>query len=310
MRRIRSARAPVIAGALGLLAAVAGAAPAAAATQPVTIQFSAFGPSQVDALPGDTISWTNASTRVHTVVSDTGLFGSAQLATGGAFAWTSTQTGVYAYHCSIHPSMTGEIDVRGVTLGPVPTAALVAGTKVALDGRTADPTQPVRIERSTDGTRFTTIATATPDASGDWRASVSAARTADLRAASATGVSETRRVLVSDRKVRVRRTRRGVAVSVTPSDPGGRVMLQLRLRERFGWWTVSRKRLDFLSEASFRIARRPARARVVLVDRDGWSSLATSRVVTFGGHGGHGGHERPGRGGADHGGMHMGRAGS
>lgn len=309
MRSIRSVSAPVTAGALALLAAGSAAAPAWAApqAQSVSIQFSAFGPSQVDALPGDTITWTNQSARAHTVVSDTGLFGSLQLPTGGLFSWTSSQTGAYAYHCSIHPSMTGEVDVRDVTLGPTPPAALVAGTKVALSGRTADPGQPVRIERSTDGTHFATIATATPDAAGDWRASIGATRTADLRAAASAGVSETRRLLVSDREVHIRATRRGVAVSVSPRAPGARVMLQLRLRERFGWWTVSRKRLDYLSEASFRIARRHARARVVLVDRDGWSSLATSAVVT---RGGHGGRTRPGTGSPDHGGMHMGRAGS
>jgi hypothetical protein len=91
--------------------------------------------------------------------------------------------------------------------------------------------------------------------------------------------SETRRILVSGRHVRVRLTRHGrVAVAVRPSLPGARIVLQQRLRERFGWWTVARKRLDFLSEASFR-PRRRAPVRVVLVARDGWTPLATSRVV-------------------------------
>jgi plastocyanin len=282
MRLMRGSRAPVVTGALVLLALWAAGAPASAATQPVSIQFSAFGPSQVDALPGDAVEWTNQSPREHTVVADAGLFASGVLTSGVVFAWTFDQTGAYAYHCSIHPSMTGEVDVRSVTLGPVPPGALVPGTKVELAGRTAEPAAPVRVQAATDGAHFATVATATPSASGDWRATVRATRTADLRATSPGGVSETRRLLVSDRRISIRVTRKGVHVAVTPQDPGGRVMLQLRLRERFGWWTVARRRLDFLSEADFRVSRR-APARVVLVDRDGWSPLATSRSVRAGG---------------------------
>jgi hypothetical protein len=65
---------------------------------------------------------------------------------------------------------------------------------------------------------------------------------------------------------------------VLPADAGARVRLQLKLRERFGWFAVATKRLDYLSRASFRV-RRAARARAVLVDRDGWTPLATSAVV-------------------------------
>jgi hypothetical protein len=249
-----------------------------AAVVAVGIQFAAFSPGQVDALPGDTVQWTNVSPREHTVTSDTGAFAS-DLPPGAGFSWTFDQVGAFAYHCTIHPSMTGEIDVRRVTLQPVPAAPVPPGTRVALAGRTADPSLPVTIERSTDGVHFATVATATPSASGDWQATVRLRRTSDVRASSPTGASEARRVLIRDRRVRVHRTRRGLSVSVSPSDPGGRIMLQLRLRERFGWWTVARKRLDFVSEASFRVTRRPVRARVVLVDRDGWSALATSRVL-------------------------------
>jgi plastocyanin len=264
----------VLAGALALLAPAA----ASAATQPVSVQFAAFAPGSVDALPGDTVQWSNVSPREHTVTSDTGAFAS-DLPAGSSFSWTFADVGSFAYHCTIHPSMTGEIDVRPVTLAPVPAAPMPPRTRIELAGRTADPSQPVTIERSADGVHFSTIATAASSTSGDWQATVRLSRTSDVRASSSSGVSETRRVLIRDRTVRIRATRRGVRVSVIPSDPGARIMLQLHLRERFGWWTVARKRLDFVSEAGFRVARRPVRARVVLVDRDGWSALATSRVV-------------------------------
>ncbi len=257
-----------LAGALVLLAAAAPAAPAA--TQAVGIQFQAFGPSLVDALPGDTIAWQNVSPRAHTVVSDGGAFASGELAPGDRFSFAPTSAGTFPYHCSIHPSMTGEIDVRHVILGPLPATALAPGAKVELSGRTDDPSQPVRIER--DGA---SAATATPSANGDWQATIRATRTADYRAVTTAGESQTRRLLVNRRVVHVRATGTGVAVRVTPSDPGGRLLLQSRQRRHFGWWPLARKRLDFLSEARFRVPG-GGRVRVRLVDRDHWTPLATS----------------------------------
>jgi plastocyanin len=260
-----------LAGALVLLAAAAPAAPAA--TQSVGIQFLAFGPSLVDALPGDTIAWENVSPRAHTVVSDGGAFASGELAPGDRFSFAPVSVGAFPYHCSIHPSMTGEIDVRHVILGALPTGALAPGARVELTGRTDDPSQPVRIER--DGAP---AATATPSAGGDWRVTIRASRTGDYRAVTSSGASQSRRLLVNRRVVHVRATRTGVSVRVTPSDPGGRLLLQIRQRRHFGWWPLARKRLDFLSEARFRVPH-GGRVRVRLVDRDAWTPLATSPVV-------------------------------
>ena len=98
------------------------------------------------------------------------------------------------------------------------------------------------------------------------------------RAASGRDVSEVRRLLVNIRKVAIEPTRTGVSVSVAPSDPYAQILVEVYRRERFGWWPVQRARLDYVSEAAVRVER-PARVRVVLVDRDGWTPLATSRVV-------------------------------
>ena len=110
---------------------------------------------------------------------------------------------------------------------------------------------------------------------------IAAEATADVRAVSGADASQTRRLLVSERRVRLRATRRGVAVTVTPSVPYARIMLEADLHERFGWWPVARAKLDYLSQATFRV-RRPARVRAVLVAKDGWTPLATSRVVVLG----------------------------
>ena len=262
------------------LALVPMAGVADAAQQEVSIQFEAFAPSQLDILSGETVQWTNVSERTHTVTSDTGLFDSGEVPGGARFTLRPDAVGSYAYHCTIHPTMHGEIDVRRVILGPLPAAPVPVGAPIELTGRSADPTQPVVIERSLDGVRFSAIAMALPAADGTWRTTVDARVTADYRAASASGVSQTRRLLVSTRRIRIVPTRRGVHVVVTPSSPGARLLVESYLRERFGWWPVARTRADFVSEADVRISR-PARVRVILVDRDGWTPLATSRILSL-----------------------------
>lgn len=272
------------------------AAGAGAATQPVDIQFDSFSPSQLDVLPGETVAWSNGSPRVHTVTSDTGLFDAGQLAPGASFARQFDDPGTYAYHCTIHAGMVGEVDVRRVILGALPTAVVPAGTHVEISGRAADVTQPVILQRSLGGGAFATVGSAVPAPDGSWRTTVTAEATADFRAASGADVSQTRRLLVSVRRVQLRATKRGVIATVTPDAPYARVMLQADLRERFGWWPIARAKLDYLSQAGFRV-RRPARVRALLVAKDGWTPLATSPVVVLG-------HARPTHTG-DMGGMHM-----
>ena len=199
---------------------------------------------------------------------------------GGHFAFQFNEVGTYYYHCTIHPSIVGEIDVRRVTLGPLPTAAVTVGAHIDFNGRTADPTQVVSIQRRLDGSTFTTIASSTPAPDGTWQATVSAESTGDYRAISGANTSQTRRLLVGIRRVRIRATRNGVAVTVTPSAPYSRILVEVHLRERFGWWPVARGRVDYVSEAEVRV-RRPARVRVVLVDKDGWTPIAISPVLVL-----------------------------
>lgn len=260
------------------LAAVPAAAGADAPT--VSIQFAAFGPDHLAVLPGETVQWTNVSAREHTVTADDGSFASDVVAPETAFAHQFEGVGTVAYHCTLHPTMTGEIDVSRVILGPLPVAPVPAGTRVTFAGRTADPGAPVTIERA-DGAGFARVADAVPAPDGSWSVAVGASVTGDYRAASASGASAPRRLLVSDRRLTVHVTRRGVAVHVTPPLPYGRLVLQQDLRDRFGWWPAQRATLDYASHASFVVAR-PARVRVTLVDRDGWTALAVSRVLRLG----------------------------
>ncbi len=261
--------------AVALAAALPGAS--AVAAVPVDIQFQSFAPGEIDVLPGETVEWANISSRPHTVTADDDSFDSGEVEGGDRFELTFDTVGSHGYHCRLHLGMVGEVDVRRVTMGTLPPGLVEAGARVPVDGRTADPSVPVEIERST-GSGFETVATVTPNADGTWQRELVAERTADYRARMGTDVSDTRRLLVSDRRVIVRARRGRVSVRVVPPKPYGRIMLELRLRERFGWWPQTFKRLDYLSRASFRVGRR-VRARVSLVDKDGWTRLAISPVV-------------------------------
>ena len=249
----------------------------ASAAVPVDIQFEAFSPTPLDVLPGETVEWTNISERTHTVTADDETFDSGELSGGDRFEMSFDEVGAYGYHCRIHPGMVGEVDVRRVSLGPLPIGLVEAGESIDVEGRTADLSSAVQIERDTGG-GFEPVATATPEADGSWHAEVVAEKTAEYRASVGGDVSQTRRLLVSDRRVIVRARRGRVSVRVVPPNPYGRVMLELRLHERFGWWPQDFKRLDYLSRATFRVNRR-TRARVSLVDSDGWTRLAISPVV-------------------------------
>jgi len=261
-------------------AAVMFAAPASAqaGTVGVNVEFQAFAPDQVDALPGDIVQWANESERRHTVTAGDGSFDSGDLLSGTQYSHEFDAVGSFPYHCTVHLGMTGEVDVRRVTLGPLPGAAIPAGQRVDFGGRTAGA-GPVEVEQETSG-GFRRVASALPGPDGSWHAAVTALVTSNYRAVSGADASETRRLLVTDRHVRIRATRHGVEVTVDPSLPGARIRIQRRLRERFGWWPSAARPLDYLSRATFAV-RRPARVRAVLVDADGWTPVAISPVLTL-----------------------------
>jgi plastocyanin len=267
---------------IGRALAVAGillALPAAASadTADVAISSSAFGPAQVSVLAGDTVSWQNQSLRTHTVTSRDGLFGSPQIGLSGGFSNKFPTAGMFAYYCQIHAFMTGEVDVYPVLLSG-PADPVSRGAQVPLDGRAEPGTSSVEIQADF-GSGFAPVATAAVDGAGIFHAAVPATASAKYRAVSAAGASPDVQVLVIDRKLVVRASRHGrtalVRVQAVPGDPGAIVQLQLQLRERFGWWPASRRRLDSNSRAVFR-APAGARARVALTLPDGWTPVVMS----------------------------------
>jgi plastocyanin len=78
----------------------------------VVMKNTAFDPATVTIKAGESVTWTNQDPMNHTVVADNGEFKSGDLATGATFSFTFDKAGIYAYHCSIHPSMTGTVVVQ------------------------------------------------------------------------------------------------------------------------------------------------------------------------------------------------------
>lgn len=99
--------------ALAPLAAIVLGAAAPGPAANVTIGNFTFGPAALVIRPGTTVTWINGDDVPHTVVAaDTKAFRSKVLDTDDRYSFTFTQTGTYAYFCSIHPHMTGKIIVK------------------------------------------------------------------------------------------------------------------------------------------------------------------------------------------------------
>jgi plastocyanin len=96
----------------------AAATPAVGATS-VDIKDFQFNPSKVTIKVGGTVTWTNSGPSTHTVTGDGGI-DSGDLSKGKSYSKTFDTAGTFNYHCSIHPSMTGQVIVQ--QSGPAPAS--------------------------------------------------------------------------------------------------------------------------------------------------------------------------------------------
>ena len=83
-----------------------------AATQVVRVRIIdfAFRPRNLTIARGTVVRWVNRGGRTHTTTSNTSLW-DRTLAPGESFRRRFRRMGTFAYHCSIHPQMTGTITV-------------------------------------------------------------------------------------------------------------------------------------------------------------------------------------------------------
>lgn len=83
-----------------------------AAAMSIHISGFAFNPNTLTVSKGATVTWTNDDPSAHTIVSDSGAFSSGSLGRGDTFSHTFTESGTFAYHCGVHPSMKGKVVVQ------------------------------------------------------------------------------------------------------------------------------------------------------------------------------------------------------
>lgn len=78
----------------------------------VWIQGMAFIPTTISVRAGTTVKFINKDITEHTVTADNSLFDSGTLATGKSFSANFPSTGVFNYHCTLHPEMKGTVIVN------------------------------------------------------------------------------------------------------------------------------------------------------------------------------------------------------
>jgi plastocyanin len=278
--------------AAALLAAAVLAAPAQADSLFVSAGTSRFSPSNLDVLVGDTVVWRNTSLKTHNVQAETAGYDSGRFGPRSVVNHGFPSTGVFPYVCTIHDGMTGQIGVYPLLLDG-PGRPVQPGASVALHVRAPDGAGEVTVEADT-GSGYQPVAVAgVPEGGGHeghvepgtLHANVVVSQTTSYRAVSAAGSSPELRVEVSagpalSLAARSSGGRRLIDVRARPASPGTRVVLELKLRERFGWWPVARARLDRRSRAHFTLrGHAGVPARVVSVGPDWATVLSESRVL-------------------------------
>src|SRR5262245_17837342 len=98
---------------LVILGCVCVCANAHAETKSVAIKEMQYSPASITVKVGDTVAWSNADERDHTVVADDGSFKSDNLGGGASFQFKFTKAGKFGYHCSYCPRMKGTVVVTG-----------------------------------------------------------------------------------------------------------------------------------------------------------------------------------------------------
>lgn len=250
-----------------MLAGLAFPASAAAETTTITMPGKSFSPAQVLVVPGDSVLWRNGDLVVHDVRG--GDFDSGPLGSSLFFTHTFDTVGPRPFVCTVHPFMTGEVDVVAATLSG---GEAFAGEPVSLSGRAPAGTGSVAIERAV-GSSWEPAGSAVPSADGSFVAVVRPEETSVYRASTALGAGASATV-TTNVDLRVRFSRRVVRVTARP---GLVATLQVYARERFMWRDAARVKLNARGRGSIRMrGRLVSTARVVVSRAAGGAALATS----------------------------------
>jgi plastocyanin len=247
----------------------------------VSILYGADSPAKLDVVAGETVNWTNASVRNHTVSADDGAYDSGTLAPNGHFSRMFDATGTYTYHCRLHPYIRGEIDVHTLLMDR-PSQPAAPGHAYPLHGRAALAAGSALAVEFNDGSgTWQQVAQTSVDPDGTFTADVAPTVSGSYRAVAGGDESPPVDLVLLDRSVSAstRQVHGGsrISVGVAPASPGATVVLQLYLKDRFGWWPVAQQKLGKGSRTTFTVHHhRAVSARVVLTLPDAATVIATS----------------------------------
>ncbi len=238
----------------------------------VPIYNASFAVPHLDVLAGDTVTWHNASLRAHDVAAEDRSFASPRLLMDSMYEHRFDTPGTYNYLCRLHPTMRGGIGVHRLLLDRAKEPA-APNRPYVLKGRAALP-EGATVSIQADGVER---ATATVQTGGAFTATVNPSSTATYTAVAGAESAPPVEVLVLDRRVSAAQRGRTVVAKVAPGTAGATVVLQLKLKERFGWWPVKAAKTKADGTARFSIPRgRKVQARVLLTAADEATELARS----------------------------------
>ena len=103
---------PVFTGSDPVFISSALAATAPAAPHVVKIDSFAYKPAVITVKVGDTVEWQNDDPVPHTATSKSGGFDSGSIAAGAKWRYVAKKKGRFAYICTFHPIMKGELVVE------------------------------------------------------------------------------------------------------------------------------------------------------------------------------------------------------
>lgn len=243
----------------------------------LSILFGSVTPTNVQVVAGETVHWSNDSVRDHTVTADDGAYDSGGLGPNEQYSRMFDTPGTYRYHCRLHPYIRGEIDVRTLLLDR-PAQPGAPGRPYPLSGRTSLPAgTDVAIQFDDGAGAWQDVAQSSVDAGGTFATQVQPTASGSYRAVAGSDESPAVDLLVLNRTVMATARKGRVTVTVTPASPGATVVLQLYLKDHFGWWPVGQHKLGKDSRTTFTVrTRRRVSARAVLTLSDGATAIGTS----------------------------------
>jgi plastocyanin len=242
-----------------------------------------FEPANLTLLAGDTVTWTNNDFNTHDVQALDSSFDSGAMGNGARFSFTFTRPGRVLYRCTLHPFMSGAVDVYAFAVRG-PAAPVAVRRRAYLRGIAPSGVTSVTVEQQRPDGSFVAVASAPVASNGAFRAAVVPVRPTVYRVVAAGLPSLPLALPVSARlhttAHRLHGGRVALRTHASPAQAGAPAALQLYSRERYRWMQVAHGKVGHSSSVSFIVrSKRRLRARVVLLrGRGGYAPAVGPQV--------------------------------